>query len=608
MRCSGSRVKGSQIHRVLPITSMSHSDGKGDVPQLFSIFHGEVASLQAYGAFVKIPGCKKQGLVHKSQMSTARIEDPSEMLAKGEKVYCKVIGFEGEGEKISLSMKVVNQTTGTDLDPNNVQLDQDAKKRRQWKHIGKERIELGAELNTTCRRCGGHGHLTIDCFAGKDGTQYELIPDLETLTALPPISEATDHHHKKKKKKKEKKKKKKKKAKKKKHSSSSSSSSSDDGDGHNNDDENGFRQRRSHSLKDKSPLNLHRESNEKKERKKRTSDKHSRSISLTPEGDGRSDKRRRQRATSGSSDASSSSSLSPQRKHGRQHYGDNQRERLPRDDNRERIEREDRREKSDRGTRRESNERDGRRERNIRDVRRERDERDVRRERDEREVSRERSDREDRREMSDLGDRRERGGREDKRERRDREERRERNVREDRRERNDREASPSQPRDNSQAGLDDKKRKPRHDEDRSSTSSSSSNKSPSHQQILNKLGDHKHRSRTYSKDFKSHHSQLQRDHKQMSRHRSGSSSSEDEERVQRDSKCLTSGKEHYGHDRSRKLDKYSYKEKVKNENRFNVSESRTSHKKGYVERRQKGRSRSRERDWKEKKRRSRSRS
>ena len=34
------------------------------------------------------------GLIHKSQMSTVRIDDPSEMLAKGEKVFCKVIGME----------------------------------------------------------------------------------------------------------------------------------------------------------------------------------------------------------------------------------------------------------------------------------------------------------------------------------------------------------------------------------------------------------------------------------------------------------------------------------------------------------------------------------
>lgn len=32
------------------------------------IFLGEVASVQNYGAFIKIPGCKQQGLVHKTQV------------------------------------------------------------------------------------------------------------------------------------------------------------------------------------------------------------------------------------------------------------------------------------------------------------------------------------------------------------------------------------------------------------------------------------------------------------------------------------------------------------------------------------------------------------
>ena len=42
----------------------------------------------------------------------------------------------------------------------------------------------------------------MDCFAGKDGTQYDLIPDLEILTALPPVTDLSYSKQKKKKKKK----------------------------------------------------------------------------------------------------------------------------------------------------------------------------------------------------------------------------------------------------------------------------------------------------------------------------------------------------------------------------------------------------------------------
>ncbi|BFZ16042.1 hypothetical protein BsWGS_19080 [Bradybaena similaris] len=149
----------------------------GSLPRLFQIFHGEVASLQSYGAFIKIPGCRKQGLVHKSQMSNARVEDPSEMLVKGDRVFCKVIAMEADGEKIALSMKVVSQTSGKDLDPDNTESSQDEKRRRQWNPQDRRRFDLGAELNTTCRRCGGRGHLAMDCYSGKGDNQYPLIPD-----------------------------------------------------------------------------------------------------------------------------------------------------------------------------------------------------------------------------------------------------------------------------------------------------------------------------------------------------------------------------------------------------------------------------------------------
>lgn len=36
--------------------------------KLNQIFIGEVASVQNYGAFIRIPGCSYQGLIHKSQV------------------------------------------------------------------------------------------------------------------------------------------------------------------------------------------------------------------------------------------------------------------------------------------------------------------------------------------------------------------------------------------------------------------------------------------------------------------------------------------------------------------------------------------------------------
>ncbi|KAL8568168.1 hypothetical protein ACOMHN_027691 [Nucella lapillus] len=203
------------------------------LPALHLVFQGVVASVQKYGVFVSIPGYKRHGLVHVSQMSSARIEDPGEMLAKGEKVFCKVISVETEGSKIGLSMKLVNQTSGQDLDPNNVLLSQDEKRRKRFFGGDKPPIELGVVYNTTCRVCGGHGHLAMECFVGKGGKQYNLLPELEDMVpsdsepAPPPPSSTQPSSHGKKKKKKDRKPKKERKKKRKHHSSASDNSDSD---------------------------------------------------------------------------------------------------------------------------------------------------------------------------------------------------------------------------------------------------------------------------------------------------------------------------------------------------------------------------------------------
>ncbi|XP_061174638.1 zinc finger CCHC domain-containing protein 17-like [Saccostrea echinata] len=199
------------------------SDSNEPMPALHSIFYGEVASVQQYGVFVKIPEFKKQGLVHKSQMSKVRVDDPSEMLATGEKVYCKVISL--ENNKIGLSMKVVNQTTGRDEDSANVQSSMDLQKNRKFHKGERPKIELGAVLDTTCKKCGGHGHLAQDCFHVAGGKSYDLLPDDDEVLSSP--GKETKHKSSKSKKKKNKKEKKSKKAKKRHHANSSTESEDD---------------------------------------------------------------------------------------------------------------------------------------------------------------------------------------------------------------------------------------------------------------------------------------------------------------------------------------------------------------------------------------------
>ncbi|XP_053310412.1 zinc finger CCHC domain-containing protein 17 [Spea bombifrons] len=153
------------------------------LPELYEIFQGEVASVTEYGAFIKIPGSRKQGLVHKTHLSSTRVDRPSEVLDVGERVWVKVIRREAvDGkEKIALSMKVVHQGTGKDLDSNNVVLEQDERKRREFRDYSSQKITLEAVLNTVCKKCGCKGHFATDCFMQPGGTKYSLVPDEDEI-------------------------------------------------------------------------------------------------------------------------------------------------------------------------------------------------------------------------------------------------------------------------------------------------------------------------------------------------------------------------------------------------------------------------------------------
>jgi predicted RNA-binding protein with RPS1 domain len=161
----------------------------GEVPKIYSIFKGEVVSVQPYGVFIKIPGCSKNGLVHRSQMSSTVIDKPDEMLSVGEKVFCKVLSAEPDGTKIALSMKIVNQTTGKDLDPANVQANLDEKRKKSPWMRDVAPIALDAVFDTTCKKCGGKGHLAQDCFHRPGDKSYELlIDDVDVVAATGTIT------------------------------------------------------------------------------------------------------------------------------------------------------------------------------------------------------------------------------------------------------------------------------------------------------------------------------------------------------------------------------------------------------------------------------------
>jgi polyribonucleotide nucleotidyltransferase len=84
-------------------------------PELNKVYTGKVVKVMDFGAFVNFLG-PRDGLVHISQLAAERVGKVSDVVNEGDSVKVKVIGFDDRG-KVKLSMKVVDQETGEDLDP-----------------------------------------------------------------------------------------------------------------------------------------------------------------------------------------------------------------------------------------------------------------------------------------------------------------------------------------------------------------------------------------------------------------------------------------------------------------------------------------------------------
>jgi polyribonucleotide nucleotidyltransferase len=67
-----------------------------------------------FGAFVNFFG-SRDGLVHISQLAKGRVGKTTDVVKEGDKVKVKLMGFDDRG-KVKLSMRVVDQQTGADLE------------------------------------------------------------------------------------------------------------------------------------------------------------------------------------------------------------------------------------------------------------------------------------------------------------------------------------------------------------------------------------------------------------------------------------------------------------------------------------------------------------
>src|SRR6202451_2314226 len=83
-------------------------------PELGQIYDGTVVKVVDFGAFVNFFG-SKDGLVHISQLAKARVNKTTDVVKEGDRVKVKVMGHDDRG-KVKLSMRVVDQQTGADLE------------------------------------------------------------------------------------------------------------------------------------------------------------------------------------------------------------------------------------------------------------------------------------------------------------------------------------------------------------------------------------------------------------------------------------------------------------------------------------------------------------
>jgi polyribonucleotide nucleotidyltransferase len=83
-------------------------------PEVGHIYDGTVVKVMDFGAFVNFFG-SRDGLVHISQLAQRRVQKTGDVVKEGDKVKVKLLGFDERG-KVRLSMKVVDQQTGEDLE------------------------------------------------------------------------------------------------------------------------------------------------------------------------------------------------------------------------------------------------------------------------------------------------------------------------------------------------------------------------------------------------------------------------------------------------------------------------------------------------------------
>ena len=65
-----------------------------------------ISNIMSYGAFARVTD-EVDGLIHVSQISTERVENPADVLTSGQQVTVKIIKIDDDQQRVSLSMRAL---------------------------------------------------------------------------------------------------------------------------------------------------------------------------------------------------------------------------------------------------------------------------------------------------------------------------------------------------------------------------------------------------------------------------------------------------------------------------------------------------------------------
>jgi len=117
--------------------------------QIGNIMEGVVKNITEYGAFIDLGGI--DGLLHVTDITYARISDPSEVVEVGQKLEVMILKYEAETKRVSLGLKQI------DPDP--------------WNDV-ESKYPLGAIIQGAIHKVGDYG-VYIDLEEGIEGFVYQ---------------------------------------------------------------------------------------------------------------------------------------------------------------------------------------------------------------------------------------------------------------------------------------------------------------------------------------------------------------------------------------------------------------------------------------------------